>query len=94
LRPLRLLLALQLVPNEARVEFMRSAGGNPPQVQDPFRGGSIPLEAERLGVGVTITDLSDRSLSTRGFSHCICRKRNRLAQRPAQDEAWRLVELA
>ena len=34
----------------ARAEIMRSTGGNPPPIYDPFAGGgSIPLEAQRLG---------------------------------------------
>lgn len=43
----------------ARAEIMRSTDGNPPPVLDPFcGGGSIPLEAERLGLEVHASDLN------------------------------------
>src|SRR4051812_34752984 len=36
---------------EANAEIMRSTGGRPPAVLDPFAGGgTIPLEAQRLGL--------------------------------------------
>ena len=36
---------------EAHAEIMKSTNGNPPPVFDPFcGGGSIPLEAQRLGL--------------------------------------------
>ena len=39
------------VLNKAREEILKSTGGNPPPVLDPFcGGGSIPLEAQRLGL--------------------------------------------
>jgi putative DNA methylase len=44
---------------EARAEIMRSTGGNPPPVLDPFcGGGSIPLEAQRLGLTAYASDLN------------------------------------
>src|SRR6185312_699562 len=47
------------VLNEARAEIMRSTGGNPPPVLDPFcGGGSIPLEAQRLGLEAHGSDLN------------------------------------
>ena len=43
----------------ARAEIMRSTGGNPPPVLDPFcGGGSIPLEAQRLGLEAHASDLN------------------------------------
>ena len=44
---------------KARVEILRSTGGNPPPVYDPFcGGGSIPLEAQRLGLEAHASDLN------------------------------------
>ena len=43
----------------ARKEILRSTGNNPPPVLDPFcGGGSIPLEAQRLGVEAHGSDLN------------------------------------
>jgi len=40
----------------ARKEILKSTDGNPPAVLDPFcGGGSIPLEAQRLGLKVYFT---------------------------------------
>ncbi len=47
------------VLGRARKEIMRSTGGNPPPVLDPFcGGGSIPLEAQRLGLEAHGSDLN------------------------------------
>src|SRR6266496_2808109 len=47
------------VLNTARSEIMRSCNGNPPPVYDPFcGGGSIPLEAQRLGLESHASDLN------------------------------------
>jgi putative DNA methylase len=47
------------VMDAARAEIMRSTGGNPPPVLDPFcGGGSIPLEAQRLGLEAHASDLN------------------------------------
>ncbi|GAA4703404.1 putative DNA methylase [Promicromonospora umidemergens] len=44
---------------EARAEIMRSTGGNPPAILDPFAGGgTIPLEAQRLGLEAHASDLN------------------------------------
>lgn len=44
---------------EARVEINRSQDGNPPRVLDPFGGGgTIPLEALRLGLDTATGDLN------------------------------------
>src|SRR5512143_969689 len=51
--------ANEAVLDEARAEIMRSTGGNPPPVLDPFcGGGSIPLEAQRLGLEAHGSDLN------------------------------------
>src|SRR5579875_1802471 len=43
----------------ARAEIMKSCDGNPPAVLDPFcGGGSIPLEAQRLGLKAYASDLN------------------------------------
>lgn len=43
----------------ARDEIMRSTGGNPPPIVDPFAGGgAIPLEAQRLGLEAHASDLN------------------------------------
>ena len=44
---------------EVRKEILKSTGGNPPPVYDPFcGGGSIPLEAQRLGLKAHGSDLN------------------------------------
>jgi putative DNA methylase len=43
----------------ARAEIMRSTGGHPPAIVDPFAGGgTIPLEAQRLGLEARASDLN------------------------------------
>jgi putative DNA methylase len=47
------------VYRRAREEIMRSTGGNPPAILDPFAGGgTIPLEAQRLGLEAHASDLN------------------------------------
>ena len=47
------------VLEEARAEIFKSTDGNPPPVLDPFcGGGSIPLEAQRLGLEAHGSDLN------------------------------------
>lgn len=49
----------QEVLDEAKAEIMKSTGGNPPPLLDPFAGGgSIPLEAQRLGLEAHASDLN------------------------------------
>ncbi len=49
----------ETVLSAARAEIMRSTNGNPPPVLDPFcGGGSIPLEAQRLGLESQGSDLN------------------------------------
>ena len=44
---------------KARKEILKSTDGNPPPVLDPFcGGGSIPLEAQRLGLEAHASDLN------------------------------------
>src|SRR5256886_5792188 len=49
----------QEVLSRAKAEIFKSTGGNPPPVFDPFAGGgSIPLEAQRLGLEAHASDLN------------------------------------
>ncbi len=49
----------EAVVEEARAEIRSSTGGNPPPLLDPFcGGGSIPLEAQRLGLEAHASDLN------------------------------------
>src|SRR6202007_1766223 len=44
---------------EAHAEILASTGGNPPAILDPFAGGgTIPLEAQRLGLEARASDLN------------------------------------
>lgn len=44
---------------EAKAEIMKSTNGNPPALFDPFAGGgTIPLEAQRLGLKAYASDLN------------------------------------
>lgn len=44
---------------EAHEEILKSTGGNPPAILDPFSGGgTIPLEAQRLGLEAHASDLN------------------------------------
>lgn len=45
--------------DEAKAEIMKSTGGDPPPLLDPFAGGgAIPLEAQRLGLEAHAHDLN------------------------------------
>lgn len=45
--------------DDVRTEIMKSTGGNPPPILDPFAGGgTIPLEAQRLGLEAHASDLN------------------------------------
>jgi putative DNA methylase len=49
----------ETVLDAARAEIMNATDGNPPPVLDPFcGGGSIPLEAQRLGLEAHASDLN------------------------------------
>jgi len=44
---------------QAHAEILKSTGGNPPAILDPFAGGgTIPLEAQRLGLEAHASDLN------------------------------------
>lgn len=44
---------------EAHAEILKSTGGKPPMILDPFAGGgTIPLEAQRLGLNAQGSDLN------------------------------------
>ena len=48
---------------EARAEITKSTGGTPPRIFDPFMGGgTIPLEAQRLGLEAQASDLNPVSV--------------------------------
>lgn len=48
---------------EAHQEILNSTGGNPPTILDPFAGGgTIPLEAQRLGLRAVASDLNPVSV--------------------------------
>lgn len=47
------------VLSRAKAEILKSTGGNPPPLLDPFAGGgTIPLEAQRLGLEAHASDLN------------------------------------
>lgn len=49
----------ELALERARAEILKARGGNPPPIFDPFcGGGSIPLEAQRLGLEAYASDLN------------------------------------
>ena len=49
----------ETVLEQARAEILKATDGNPPPVLDPFcGGGSIPLEAQRLGLEAHASDLN------------------------------------
>ena len=49
----------QAILDEAHAEILKSTGGHPPPICDPFcGGGSIPLEAQRLGLEANASDLN------------------------------------
>ena len=49
----------RVVLDEAYAEILKSTGGHPPPIYDPFcGGGSIPLEAQRLGLEAHGSDLN------------------------------------
>jgi putative DNA methylase len=49
----------QVLLDEAHAEILKSTGGDPPPILDPFAGGgTIPLEAQRLGLEAHASDLN------------------------------------
>jgi putative DNA methylase len=76
----------------ARAEIRKSCGGNPPPVLDPFcGGGSIPLEAQRLGLEAHASDLNPVAvLITKALIEIPPKFANRPPVHPNQDT--RLLE--
>lgn len=49
----------EAILNAAKAEILKSADGKPPALLDPFAGGgTIPLEAQRLGLEAYASDLN------------------------------------
>src|SRR5438034_8692281 len=64
---------------EARAEIWKSCGDSPPPILDPFAGGgSIPLEAQRLGLEAHASDLNPVAvLINKEIGRASCRERGR-----------------
>jgi len=84
------------VLEEARAEIRRSCGDHPPEVLDPFcGGGSIPLEAQRLGLVAHASDLNPVAvLITKALIELPARFTNRPPVHPSHDgrldvRSWR-----
>lgn len=79
----------ELVLERARAEIRKSCGGNPPPVLDPFcGGGSIPLEAQRLGLKGYASDLNPVAvLITKALIEIPPRLANRLPVHPVKDNS-------
>jgi putative DNA methylase len=80
------------VLERARAEIRKSCGGSPPPVLDPFcGGGSIPLEAQRLGLEAHARDLNPVAvLITKALIEIPPKFAGRPPVHPLQDQ--RLVE--
>lgn len=83
----------------ARSEILDSTDGNPPPVYDPFcGGGSIPLEAQRLGLKAYASDLNPVAvLITKAMIEIPARFKNRPPVHPNQEpeliaKRWRGAE--
>ena len=76
------------VLGEAREEIRRSCGHHPPAFLDPFcGGGSIPLEAQRLGLEVHASDLNPVAvLITKALIELPARFAGRPPVRPTAEE--------
>lgn len=79
----------------ARAEIMKSTGGKPPVLLDPFAGrGLIPLEGQRLGLDVIAADLNpvavviERALLTVLPSFLNCRAVNPDARQLGTVQEW------
>src|SRR5579875_3159458 len=75
----------------ARAEIMKSCDGNPPAVLDPFcGGGSIPLEAQRLGLKAYASDLNPVAvLITKALIEIPPKFANKPPVNPAARSEWR-----
>src|SRR5687767_13850026 len=70
----------------ARAEILRSTDGNPPPVLDPFcGGGSIPLEAQRLGLKAHGSDLNPVPVL---ITKALIEIPPKFAGRPPVNEIW------
>ena len=85
------------VLGKARAEILKSTDGNPPPVLDPFcGGGSIPLEAQRLGLEAHGSDLNPVAvLITKAMIEILPRFAGQLPVNPdaqndsLQSQTWR-----
>jgi putative DNA methylase len=75
----------------ARAEIVKSCDGNPPAVLDPFcGGGSIPLEAQRLGLKAYASDLNPVAvLITKALIEIPPKFANKPPVNPAARSEWR-----
>ncbi len=78
----------------AHEEILRSTGGNPPPILDPFAGGgSIPLEAQRLGLEAHASDLNPVAVLINKalieIPPAVCRSPTGLPRRGAQRRGGR-----
>jgi len=87
------------VLGRARKEILDSTDGNPPPVYDPFcGGGSIPLEAQRLGLKAYASDLNPVAvLITKAMIEFPPRFKDRPPVHPVQEpelimKQWRRAE--
>ncbi len=82
------------VLDRAAREIQRSTGGNPPPVFDPFcGGGTIPLEAQRLGLSAIGSDLNPVAvLLTKALVEIPPRFRGQLPVHPKQGQQGRITE--
>lgn len=81
------------VLEEARREIMASTDGNPPPVYDPFAGGgSIPLEAQRLGLKAFASDLNPVAvLITKAMIEIPPRFKDRPPVHPGREQEQELI---
>lgn len=77
------------VLNAAKEEIMKSTGGNPPELLDPFAGGgAIPLEAQRLGLVAHAHDLNPVAVM---INKAMIEIPPKFAGRPPVNPEWRDV---
>jgi len=75
---------------QARAEIRKSAGGDPPPLLDPFcGGGSIPLEAQRLGLEAHASDLNPVAVL---ITKALIEIPPKFAGRPPVNPAWKQTE--
>lgn len=75
---------------QARAEIRKSAGGDPPPLLDPFcGGGSIPLEAQRLGLEAHASDLNPVAVL---ITKALIEIPLKFAGRPPVNPTWKQTE--